>query len=779
MFRYNLRAGFRNLTRLKSHVLISLAGLILGLACTFAISAWTLQELQFDRFHRQSRSIYMVTTLIMDNQEVANEFPETPPPLAASLRENIPEIENSCHFVYLYGGRSLRTGQNSFKEVGIAVDPRFLEILNFPVLRGDPNTLAEPNTIFLSEKLAEKIFPGQDPMGRRITYNKNSDVIVRGIIREAPENSSLQFDYLISYRIESPDPDNWWQLADATFIKTLPGADPGKIKQLARKVFRNGIPDEQYDLNIIPITRLRYGVKFSFFNAPHADSRQLYVFIGIAALILILSCLNYANLISAYAYKRGKEVGVRKAVGATTGSLRRLYLTESVLLSLAAWLFAIFLARLMSRYFQTIIHINIENHYLTLSSFAGIFLSVIVAGILAGLQPAILASSLDPFRQGAGSGYHSRARGRIKNAFVLFQFILSVSLTISSLVILKQTKFMRNFDVGYQKDSILEVGLPYKKSGDYRALKDELMADPGIGRVSISGRSPVNLQNLNLAENWDWEGLRQDKHIAVYRLNVDKDYLNVFRIPLAGGEFFTGSGSDSDKVVINQKLAGVMGFSDPIGQVMRQGRKEFRIIGIVRNFHFQHLSTEIQPLIMLYVGNRNKLFIKTDRNPQAVMEEGRSKFEDRTGQPLEYRFISDEYRDLYEGENNLVRAILALTFLTIFLSCIGLIGLVAFNTETRTKEIGIRKVHGAGAGRIMLLLNTGILKWLVAGSAIACVLSRIAMGKWLENYSSRISMDFRFYLFGIGIIALITILTVSWQTWKASVRNPASTLKYE
>ena len=297
MLKYNIKTALRKLLRFKSHTLISLIGLIIGLACVFIITAWTIQELQYDRFHNQSESIYMVTTEIKDNKGDVNSFPETPPPLAGELKEKIPDIENSFHFIYLYGGRLIKSENKSFKETGIAADSKLLSVLSFQLKIGNPVSLDEPNTILLTENLAKRLFPNEKPIGKTVLYGKDKVLNVRGIIKNIPENSSLQFSYIISYQIEGNNPNEWWQLSDATFIKTRQNTDINETKYVAQDVWRKRIADEQYNLNFIPITNLRYGAKFNFFNAEHGSSQKLFVFICVAGLILILSCLNYINLI--------------------------------------------------------------------------------------------------------------------------------------------------------------------------------------------------------------------------------------------------------------------------------------------------------------------------------------------------------------------------------------------------------------------------------------------------------------------------------------------------
>lgn len=779
MLKYNFRMVIRNLVRLKSHTIISLTGLMLSLACVFVMTAWTMQELQFDKFHKRVESLYMLTTDVIDNNDNINRYPETPPPLAAELREKIPDIENSCHFIYLYGGRLLKTGNVSYMKTGIAADSRLFEIFNFPLIIGSFTALDEPNSIFLSEKFAEKVFSSQDPMGQSIRYGEANELTVSGIFRNVPENSSLQFEYVIPYQIESPDHDLWWQLSDATIIKTRQGSDIDNILTMAKDVFRNRITDEQYNLNLIPITGLRFDAKFDFFNAEHGSRQKLYIFISIAGLILILACLNYVNLISAYSLKRKKEVMIRKSHGAGRKSLRNFFMTESIVLSIIAWFCAILLARICIHFFQTILNVNISNQYLIVSYLAGLFLSIILVGIVSGIYPAIISSSFSPFTYGNIPDNYFPGHGKLKNAFVLFQFILSIALIIACLVIIKQTNYMKDFELGYDKEHIIQIDLPREIVEDFQAIRNDLISNPNVIHISFAGRSPVNLPPIFLTENWYWEGLGEDKYTAICRLFTDQNYLNVFQIPLVSGRFFSPSQTDLDKVVINENLAALTGFNNPVGQIMRRGEEQFEIIGIVKDFHFQHLSNEIHPLLFMYSETRNKMFIKSNHLSRQVVEEVENQFTGLSDQPFSYSFISDQFNDLYSNENKLTRAIIAFTFLTIFLSCIGLIGLVTYNTEVRTREKGIKKVCGARVGDIMILLNTGIIRWLLLGSLLACIISWTAMNKWLESFHHRVSMDVWICILGVCMVTVITFFSISWYTWKASRQNPAVILKYE
>ena len=779
MLKYNIKTALRNLLRFKSHTLISLIGLIIGLACVFIITAWTIQELQYDRFHNQSESIYMVTTEIKDNKGDVNSFPETPPPLAGELKEKIPDIENSFHFIYLYGGRLIKSENKSFKETGIAADSKLLNVLSFQLKIGNPVSLDEPNTILLTENLAKRLFPNEKPIGKTVLYGKDKVLNVRGIIKNIPENSSLQFSYIISYQIECNNPNEWWQLSDATFIKTRQNTDINETKHVAQDVWRKRIADEQYNLNFIPITDLRYGAKFNFFNAEHGSSQKLFVFICVAGLILILACLNYINLISSYSIKRTGEVKIRKVNGASTRTLLNFFITESVLLSIIAWLIAILFARIFIHFFQSLLDVKISFQYLNFSFLLGFFVSLIVVGIISGFYPAFITSSLIPFKtkniKNNSFGFHRK----FKDAFILSQFILSISLTIVCLVIFRQINYMKGFESGYSRENIIQIDLPSENVKGFQAIENDIMANPNIKDICIAGASPVDLPPIFTTENWKWEGLSEGAHTSIYRLYVDHNYLNVFQIPLIGGRFFSALKIDTGKVVINEKLANLMGFNNPIGQIIRQGESKFEIIGIVKDFHFQHLSNNIHPLMFMYSDTKNKMFIKTNQQSKQVLEQIHSQFAKFSDQLFTFSFIRDKYDDLYKNESKISIAILVFTILTIFLSCIGLIGLITFNTETKTKEIGIRKVSGAKINEIIIMLNKDIMRWFLIGFFLSCIVSWIVMNKWLENFAYRVSIDWWVFILGGFVVLVIATFSVSWQTWKAAVKNPVEALKYE
>lgn len=779
LFWYNIGLAFRQIKRLKSHTTISIVGLVNGLSSVFVIISWTIQEFTFDKFHKDYHSLFMVTTEIKGFEGSYNSFPETPPPLSETLQDQIPEVELATHFIYLYGGRSLKIDSRSFKEIGIAVDKNFLDIFNFKLLTGDTYTFDDHNSILLAEELASKLFPYQEAMGKSITYKDQHELVVKGIFKNIPKNSSLQFDFLVPYQIESDNPDEWWQLSDATFIKTNSSAEIQNIKSTAEKIWREHITDDQYNINFKPIQDLRYKADFDFFETDHGNIQKLYTFIAVAVLILLLSCLNYINLNSSYATKRINEVIVRKVNGASNRMMIGHFISESVIISFISWGLAILLSWSILPFLQQILDVEIDMQYFYLSFSIGFFFTILVIGIFSGLYPAIISSSVLPYHKNLFSLKSFSAQQRIKNVFLISQFVLSISLAIACIVIIRQNNFMNQFEVGYQKDNIIEIGL-YNENVEisHTGLK-ALAENPEIEHISFAGASPVNLSPIFTTENWNWEGLSDGIHTSFYRINVDEDYLKVFRIHLVKGRFFSGAENDQSSIVINEKLQKVLGFADPIGKVLKKEDTQYEIIGVVKDFHFQHLSNDIQPLLFMYSNEKKRMYVSTKGDVNESLAIIKNHYKKFSNSPPLYHFISDRYSDMYASEHKISKGIVIFTLLTIVLSSIGLFGMIIFKTEMKTKEIAIRKVHGAKISNITFLLNKEILKWFVIAFLISSIVTWLIMKKWLENYAFRTDLDWWVFLLGALFILALTLLTVSFQTWKAAKKNPVDTLKYE
>jgi len=781
VIRYQFNTAFKHITRFKSHIVFSLIGLALGLACVFIISAWTIQELRYDRFHHQPKQIYMVTTDIKDNTGNVSAFPETPQPLAAELASQLPQIEKAFHFLYLYGGRNIGTEERSFKESGIAADSDFLEVLNFKLISGSASELDNLNTILLSQDLAEKLFQGKESINRELRYKEDQVLVVKGVFKNCPANSSLQFDFLISYEAEYGISTEWFQLSDATFIKLLPSADPNEVHSVMRQIWREHIPYEEYDIGITSIADLRYGADFEFFNAEHGhgDRNKLFMFIGVAVLILILACLNYLILASAQAMKREKDIWIRKIHGASAGNISTYFIFESVLLSIMAWGAAALISILGLRLFEDLIGIVISPAYFYTCIGMGLITSILIVGLATGFYPAVQAGSHVMVRSKEGSRTRIMLQRNLRQVFVGSQFILSIALTISGLVIFRQAEFMKRFDSGYATRNIMEFSLPANSDTIYNAARDWLRGHPDIEGFSFARTSPVNLTVLNTRQDYRWEGLDEAAHTSIFQIFADEEYLHVFDIPLIKGRFFSPLDENQDRIVINEKLAAMMGQADPVGQVLRRGNKVYEIIGVVRDFNFQHLSNEIRPLLFMCNRFQRNLFVHFNSNAETVMEAIQEKMSGMSDSPVNNSFISETHDTLYIGESQMLAAILFFTVLCIMLSSLGLVGLVSHSAAEKTKEIAVRKVFGAESWSVMITQNLNMFKMFLPGTLLGGALAWFIMKRWLENYAYRNGIEMWVFLLGPALILVFALLSISFQTWKASRQLPAISLKYQ
>lgn len=778
MLKYNIKTAIRNIFRLKSNTVIGLSGLAVGFACVFIISAWTIQELNFDRFHINSKSIYMVTTKMEISEGNYVTVAETPSALAQELKNKIPEIKQSCHFTFLYGGREIKSGNNNFSEVGIASDSKLLMILNFPLSEGNIEYLEQPNSIFLTEKLAQKLFPNVSPLGKNVEYQNNKLLTVKGVIKNIPENSSIKFDFIVSYQTEFGNNTTWSQFSDATLIKISSSADISQIQLKANSIWRDNVNYKQYTLNLSPITKLRYGSNFDAFYAEHGNYLKLYSFIVIALLILILASLNYANLISAYSIKRVDEVSVRKINGASFNNILKGFLVESVINSIIIVIIVMLLSALCKRLFQYLLAINITLEYLITSFVAVTIVIFFIVGIISGLYPAIITSSASLFSKKQNSK-SSPYNVKLKSAFALSQFILSITLTIISIIIIRQTNYLNRFDVGYNPKNIIHVYMPPEGLKNFETIRNELLSSPNIKQVSFSRASIVSLGTFFKTDKWDWEGVNGITSTSINCLDIDDAYLDVFQIPILEGQNFSATKNNNGKVIINEKLADLLGSGSPVGKILRQGKNDYEVIGIVKDFHFQNLSNHIEPLLFTFSNKQNRMYVKVAYDLTQGVDAVRKQFSQFYHQPFNYSLEEEHLKELYANENRISLGIIVFAILSIILSCVGLIGMMIFSNEMKMKEIGVRKVCGATFSEIAISLNRDIIKWFVLGFIISCGLSWYLMSKWLENFAFKAPLSWWVYILGAGIVLSIVFLTLTNLTVKAAKTNPVDSLKYE
>jgi predicted permease len=779
-----LKIAWRNLWKNKTFSLLNIMGLALGMACSLLIMLWLQDEIRKDKFHKNGKQLYRV----MENQFYAGEtvtYASTPGILSQHITKDIPEIELASQM--LWEEAPLFTVGDKFeKEKGRYVNGDFLNMFTFELAKGDARTaLKRPDGVVISQKLADKYFPGQDPLGKIIRVDNKDDVMVTGVLKEITDQSSLKFDFLMSYERWQKTNDwakEWGNNGPRCYVMLNKNASLDKVNAKIKGYIKTKNKDSNVELFLQPYEDVYL---YSNYKAGVQDGGRIdYVkmFSIIAIFILIIACINFMNLATARSIKRAKEVGVRKVVGAVRYSLIAQFLGESLIIAFLSLVFAIFIVFLMLPAFNTL-----TDKHLSLDFTDPLFLLIlvgltIVTGIVAGSYPALFMSSLRPVVVLKGALKFKPSATFFRKGLVVFQFALSIMLIVGMMVVYQQIEYIQSKNLGFDRENMLYVPLEGDLSKNFKTFKEELIHMPGIKSVTCAQSDPLQVGSSTQGVNWS--GKDTTKIILFSQNPVSYDYLSTMGIKLKDGRDFSPAFStDTSNYIINEEAAKKMGMKDPVGKEMYMWGRKGTIIGLVKSFHINSLHESIPPLILNFQRGDNwgNIIVRTQpgqtRAAIASMEKAYKKFNPRF--PFSYKFTDQEFADQYKGENVVSKLANYFAFLAIFISCLGLFGLAMFTAEQRTKEIGVRKVLGASVVSITAMLSKDFLKLVLISAVIAFPLAWYLMKNWLQKYAYRIEIQWWFFLVAGVLACLIALLTVSYQSIKAALMNPIKSLKTE
>ncbi|MBN2280898.1 MAG: ABC transporter permease [Candidatus Marinimicrobia bacterium] len=782
MFKNYLKIAIRNLSKQKIFTLINIFGLTIGITSAILILLWIRYELNYDHFHAKLQQIYRVVTHYGDSK-----VPTSPGPMAATLKSTIPEVIDATRFK---GDRVvLQYGEKSVRLRGLNAEPGFFDIFTFPVIKGEPKVaLDDPSSIVLTETSASRLFGDEDPIGKVVKMNNKWDLKIGGIIADAPENSSppLQFEYLFPFKVYYfwRDPDDWMKNSDyQTWVMLNPESDYTIVNQKIEKIFRPHLPDSKLSYVLQPFKEIHLQPNTTRWDGPHGDIKYVIIFSVLALLMIFIACLNYMSLSTARSISRSKEIGIRKVVGATRTQLINQHYFESFLLVWISFAIAMIMVKLSLPMFNSIAGTKFMLPFAEPKFMAilfGLFLSV---GFLAGTYPSLILSSIK-INQNLTNSIFSSQRGKgysFRKYLVIFQFTVTILVAISTIAIYQQLSFIRNKKLGYNPENLV-----YFNIGDncpeesYNSLKNELLGIPTIASVGSSYQIPTE---LDFYSNVNWRQNEQDMSQAMAIFEVDENFLPTYGMEIISGKNFHKAKDDwSDcSFIINEKAAEIMKFDNSIGQPIKAYEWTGKIVGVVKNFHFENLHEEIKPMIFVY---HPVNLLVTARIVRENMPETLKKIEQITKKhypenPFEYHFFDQELEGLYRKEIKTSEIFTSFTIITILISLLGLYGMISYVTEQKTKEIGIRKVHGADVFSILLLLNKDYLIGVAIAFMIACPIAFLAIDAWLQNFAYRTEIRWLvFALVGLSVL-IIALLTVSRQAVKAAMANPVEALKYE
>ena len=818
MIQNYLKIAFRNLRKNRLYSFLNIFGLSLGIAACLLIVLYVVHELSYDRWNPNVERIVRPAADINfggNHMQLAVVASVVGP----EAKQELPEIEAWCRFRD-YGSYLVKRdgeGQQNIREERVlTVDSSFFEIFPLKMVEGDPRScLVQPKTMAISRSRAEKYFASpQQAIGQTMVLENDQRWQVTAVFEDMPGNAHFRADLLLSMNGNEEiknDPPFWVSNNNFhTYFLLRKGTDLTAFGQKFDRLSRSkiGITAQQllglsledfektgqyarYYLQHLTDIHLRSDLIAEL--SPNGSIGYVWGFSAIAAFILLIACINFMNLSTARSAGRAKEVGVRKVLGGERSALIGQFLSESVLLSAFAVLLAVWLAALAMPWYRDLTGRDLSMPWSSPVFWLSLLTSIGVVGILAGSYPAFFLSGFNAIRVMKGQVTGIGKGGGFRNVLVVFQFVISVTLIIATMLVFRQLNFIQNKKLGFEKSQVLILDDAYALGDKVYLLKEKMLQNPAIESATVSGFLPVPSSRSDQTFSKS-RAINADNTVGMQRWRVDNDYLKTLGMEIVQGRAFDPSRvTDSTGLIINETAAKLFGFSDPVGQKIYtldnniQGTPkpedfvELEVIGVVKDFHWSSLRDNIGPLCLQLGRSRGLISFRykgseTSAVTAALEREWKNL---ATGQPFNYRFLDDSFARMYDTERRIGTIAAIFGLLSVLVSCLGLFGLAAFTTEQRTKEIGIRKVLGASIGSITSLLTRDFLKLVLLAILIATPLAWYAMDKWLADFAYRIEMHWWMFALAGLLAAIIAFLTVGFQSVKAAVMNPVRSLRSE
>lgn len=807
MFKNFIVSAIRNLYKQKGYFFINIIGLAIGLTSFIFISLYVIHEHSYDRFHEDYNQIYRVKVTGQMSGQVLDQA-VTAAPMARALKDDFPEIENVVR-INRSGAWLMRYKEKAFNEDGLLfADSTFFDIFSFKLIEGDPKkALLNPQSIVMTKSYAEKYFGDEDPIGKMISVE--SDTVfytVTGIMEDVPDNSHFHFDMMASLNTLRMSKDNNWVSHNYyTYIRVKEGTNQqeleAKLQSLVvtyvgpqlKQILGFSLEDFKnmgnfFGYYLQPISYIHLNSKISEELEPNGNIAYINIFSIIAILILIIAIINFINLSTAKSATRSKEVGIKKTIGASKGSLIVQFIGESLLLTLIAIIVSVLAVSILTPNFNNFL--GIEMIFGLFNNAYGIPLLIgllIVVGFMAGTYPAFVLASFRPVVVLKGGVSKGAKSGIMRSILVVSQFVISITIIIGTLVVYKQLDYMQSKDIGFDKENMLCIRRPDGLKNHIESFKAEILKNSNVINVGNSSSIPGKQRYSN---NGMFVENDPDKNTYLLMQNrVSLEYPKVMGFELAEGRFFDKSyGTDSSAIIINEAAVKVLGLENPIGKNLQIPREEGQwlnlpIIGVMKDYNIQSLHLDIAPVALTVMRGNQEGYLVVRLNKNNIRET--VEFIEQTwnsysyAMPFNYFFFKENYNNLYNAEVKTGKIFTIFALLAILIASLGLLGLITYTALIKTKEIGIRKAHGASVISIVKLLSTEIVKLVFIASIISWPVAYFGTDYWLNSFADRINVSWVYYLSGTLITLIIGWLSISYQTIKIALSNPVDALRYE
>lgn len=789
MFKNYVKIAWRNLFKNKVYFGINILGLSMALTVSFLMLLWVYDEYSTDKFHANNDQLYQVKRTIPLGDGVVDVYETVPYQLLKTAKEQLPEIEK---FITL--GRSfednLKVDNIDFRALGTFTNTDFFESFSYPIVLGDITQLdKKPEALAISESLAEKFWGNEwktKAIGSSVQIMDNDDFTVEAVYKDFPNNSSIQNDFYYSFNGYLKK--NEWMLDWANggmqgAYLLQKDANPKQVEAKLHKLFQDNIEGEQKEGAFLQKFSDSYLYGEYDEQAEISGGRIEYVriFTIAAIFLLIISCINFINLSTAYATKRSNEIGVRKVNGAGKSTLIRQFLTETTIVTSISFIISYILAWLLlpavSDFVGKTLHIGIMQ--------PGIFLSIltvfIIITLLSGIYPAVVISSFKPIDALKGKAKEQQLTVSFRKSLVVLQFGLAILLIVSAIIVRLQVTYINEKDLGISKDNMVSVHQDKKLTEKYEVLRNELLASRAIADVTLAGPFPLDMGASS--SGVQWPGKSDDQgNLEFSLLWTAYNFPDVFDIPLKEGAYYVEGSTDTLNIVVNERAVEIMGIVDPIGKTIQVWGKQRHIIGVLKDFHNRSLYEQIQPsLFFLDPNDAGTMFVKLkEGKTKEALASLQSSFKKVLPDvPLHYDFVDQEYAEKYKSETLTGSLTYYFAFVSILISCLGLFGLATFMAAQRKKEIGIRKVLGASVGNITALISMDFLKLVGLAILVASPLAYYLMNEWLQGFAYSIRISWWVFALTGFLTVLIAFVTIGFHSIKAAVANPVKSLRTE
>lgn len=810
MFKNNLKIAWRSLKKQPFFTFLNIFGLAIGMAGGLLLSLYIYDELSYDKMFADSERIYRLNADIKFGGK-EEQMAEVSAPMGETMLRDFPEVELATRFRGIGSVFIKEEGvRSNVREPSVTyADSTFFKMLGVGLLFGDETTaLKEPNTVVMTKTAAEKHFPIDQAVGKTVVLNDQDVYTVSGVMEDMPHNSFLQDRGLflsMAGNEDSRDGD-WGSHNFYTLVKLIPGAKPQDIqdklqgmvgKYLIPYVQRYfpGITEEQFvasgnymKYSTIALTDIHLHSGRSPEFSPVSDIKNVYILSAIAIILLVLASVNFMNLTTAHSLKRSKEVGIRKTLGSQRSSLIGQFLTESGLITFGALLFAVLIAVIVMPLYNEISGKELSIPFGNPVFWIVLLVASLALGVLSGSYPAFFMSKFVAAKVLKGQGDNSIGGGRVRNILVILQFSISVILIMGTLVVSQQLRYIQGKDLGYAKDQVLVIRGVNGLEGNRTAFKNEVEQLSQTSTATLSSYLPTPSSRSD-SSFMRKEDRSQEKAIQMQQWRVDEDYISTMGLSLVSGRNFDPAryASDSTGIILNEKAVAVLGKTPEsvLGQEFYNDLETetfVKVIGVIKDFHFESLRDQVESLALFYGGEfASNLSVKLNEGDvtRTIADIETIWMDIAPTQPFEYYFMDDSFNTSYEAEQRLGQIFMIFTILSIFIACLGLFGLAAFNAQKRVKEIGVRKVLGAGVGQIVFRLSMDFLKLVGLSVIIALPLGWYAMDRWLEDFSYRITIPWWIFALSALLAVGVALLTVSYQSIKAAIVNPVKSLRTE